>query len=326
MAASLSEPLSGFVRATARLGTSNTRATANARRLPGDRPRGAAVGQGDRRDPRDDRLEPAQAGRRASAGARAGKPVRRLAHRHPRGRPGARRQGPARGARAAAACASSPSTRRRSRESMRHFVHGQHDGLRQGRRGAAGARGGRRRARRRARHRRGHRARWTTPSSRSRTSAHDLETSVQIDLEFHRAIATATHNELFLVLHDSIGQMLVEVRRRNLSRGPRRAPAGGRACTAASATASPHTTPTAAQRGDARPPRPRPGDLDGRDDSLLSRSAAPKLVGLLVGHHLEQRRPAVGALAMHRSRAGAQLRRRRARARRGRRALAPTAA
>jgi GntR family transcriptional repressor for pyruvate dehydrogenase complex len=47
----------------------------------------------------------------------------------------------------------------------------------------------------------------------------NLEASVQIDLEFHRAVATATHNDLFLVLHDSIGEMLVEVRRRNLSRG-----------------------------------------------------------------------------------------------------------
>jgi GntR family transcriptional repressor for pyruvate dehydrogenase complex len=47
----------------------------------------------------------------------------------------------------------------------------------------------------------------------------NLEASVQIDLEFHRAVATATHNDLFLVLHDAIGEMLVEVRRRNLSRG-----------------------------------------------------------------------------------------------------------
>jgi GntR family transcriptional repressor for pyruvate dehydrogenase complex len=47
----------------------------------------------------------------------------------------------------------------------------------------------------------------------------DLEASVRIDIEFHRSVASATHNELFLVLHDSIGQMLVEVRRRNLSRG-----------------------------------------------------------------------------------------------------------
>jgi GntR family transcriptional repressor for pyruvate dehydrogenase complex len=49
---------------------------------------------------------------------------------------------------------------------------------------------------------------------------HDLEKSVQHDLAFHRGLATATHNELFLVLHDSMGEMLVEVRRRNLSRGP----------------------------------------------------------------------------------------------------------
>jgi GntR family transcriptional repressor for pyruvate dehydrogenase complex len=48
---------------------------------------------------------------------------------------------------------------------------------------------------------------------------HDLEKSVNHDLAFHRAIATATHNELFLVLHDSMGEMLLEVRRRNLSKG-----------------------------------------------------------------------------------------------------------
>ena len=48
---------------------------------------------------------------------------------------------------------------------------------------------------------------------------HDLEKSVLHDLAFHRAIATATHNELFLVLHDSMGEMLLEVRRRNLRKG-----------------------------------------------------------------------------------------------------------
>jgi len=47
----------------------------------------------------------------------------------------------------------------------------------------------------------------------------NLEKSVLHDLAFHRAIARATHNELFLVLHDSMGEMLLEVRRRNLSRG-----------------------------------------------------------------------------------------------------------
>ena len=51
-------------------------------------------------------------------------------------------------------------------------------------------------------------------------SVDDLKTSIEVDLDFHRAIAAATHNELFNVLHDSIGEMLVEVRRRNLSLGP----------------------------------------------------------------------------------------------------------
>ena len=48
---------------------------------------------------------------------------------------------------------------------------------------------------------------------------HNLEKSVLHDLAFHRALATATHNELFLVLHDSMGEMLLEVRRHNLARG-----------------------------------------------------------------------------------------------------------
>jgi GntR family transcriptional repressor for pyruvate dehydrogenase complex len=51
-------------------------------------------------------------------------------------------------------------------------------------------------------------------------SVDDLATSIEVDLAFHRAVASATHNELFGVLHDSIGEMLVEVRRRNLSLGP----------------------------------------------------------------------------------------------------------
>jgi GntR family transcriptional repressor for pyruvate dehydrogenase complex len=53
-----------------------------------------------------------------------------------------------------------------------------------------------------------------------RDSVDDLGTSIEVDLAFHRALAEATHNELFGVLHDSIGEMLVEVRRRNLSLGP----------------------------------------------------------------------------------------------------------
>jgi GntR family transcriptional repressor for pyruvate dehydrogenase complex len=39
------------------------------------------------------------------------------------------------------------------------------------------------------------------------------------DLEFHRRIAAATHNELFLILMDSIGSGLIEIRRSNLSTG-----------------------------------------------------------------------------------------------------------
>jgi GntR family transcriptional repressor for pyruvate dehydrogenase complex len=58
------------------------------------------------------------------------------------------------------------------------------------------------------------------PLARMEGSVDDLQTSIEVDLRFHRAIARATHNELFPVLHDSIGDMLVEVRRRNLSLGP----------------------------------------------------------------------------------------------------------
>jgi GntR family transcriptional repressor for pyruvate dehydrogenase complex len=47
----------------------------------------------------------------------------------------------------------------------------------------------------------------------------DLDVCVQADLAFHRALAVATHNELFLMLHDSLGAPLVDVRRRNLERG-----------------------------------------------------------------------------------------------------------
>jgi GntR family transcriptional repressor for pyruvate dehydrogenase complex len=46
----------------------------------------------------------------------------------------------------------------------------------------------------------------------------DLDACVQADLEFHRALAGATHNDLFVALHDSIGETLVEVRRRKLAR------------------------------------------------------------------------------------------------------------
>jgi GntR family transcriptional regulator, transcriptional repressor for pyruvate dehydrogenase complex len=53
-------------------------------------------------------------------------------------------------------------------------------------------------------------------------SCEDVENTVQFDIAFHRALASSTHNELFLVLHDSMGEMLLEVRRRNLARGAAR--------------------------------------------------------------------------------------------------------
>lgn len=54
---------------------------------------------------------------------------------------------------------------------------------------------------------------------RMRDRIDDLEECVQADLEFHRAIAGATGNELFTMLLDSLGAPLVEVRRTNLGRG-----------------------------------------------------------------------------------------------------------
>jgi GntR family transcriptional repressor for pyruvate dehydrogenase complex len=41
------------------------------------------------------------------------------------------------------------------------------------------------------------------------------------DVEFHRAIARATHNELHLLLLDSIGDAQIEIRRENLAGGSR---------------------------------------------------------------------------------------------------------
>jgi GntR family transcriptional repressor for pyruvate dehydrogenase complex len=47
----------------------------------------------------------------------------------------------------------------------------------------------------------------------------DVDEAAICDLEFHRAIARATHNELYLVLMDSIGEALVNIRRENLGAG-----------------------------------------------------------------------------------------------------------
>jgi GntR family transcriptional regulator, transcriptional repressor for pyruvate dehydrogenase complex len=47
----------------------------------------------------------------------------------------------------------------------------------------------------------------------------DVEAAARDDLEFHRLIALATHNELYLVLLDSIGGSLIDIRRENLGSG-----------------------------------------------------------------------------------------------------------
>lgn len=47
----------------------------------------------------------------------------------------------------------------------------------------------------------------------------DVEAAAHDDLEFHRVIARATHNELYLVLMDSIGRSLIDIRRDNLGSG-----------------------------------------------------------------------------------------------------------
>ncbi len=50
-----------------------------------------------------------------------------------------------------------------------------------------------------------------------RMAGADGEAAAELDVEFHRAIARATHNELHLVLLDSIGENLLEVRRATLA-------------------------------------------------------------------------------------------------------------
>lgn len=46
-----------------------------------------------------------------------------------------------------------------------------------------------------------------------------VERSAEADLDFHRALAYATHNDLFLILHDSIGDALATARRETLAAG-----------------------------------------------------------------------------------------------------------
>jgi GntR family transcriptional regulator, transcriptional repressor for pyruvate dehydrogenase complex len=58
--------------------------------------------------------------------------------------------------------------------------------------------------------------RLTTACERMESAIANVEAAARADVEFHREIACATHNELYLVLLDAIGDALVEVRRRNL--------------------------------------------------------------------------------------------------------------
>lgn len=50
----------------------------------------------------------------------------------------------------------------------------------------------------------------------------DVEATSQADVEFHRTIARMTHNSLFVMMLDSIGDILLEVRRETLSEPSRR--------------------------------------------------------------------------------------------------------
>jgi GntR family transcriptional repressor for pyruvate dehydrogenase complex len=54
---------------------------------------------------------------------------------------------------------------------------------------------------------------------RMQAESGDVETAALDDLEFHRVIARATHNELYLVLLDSIGGSQIDIRRANLGSG-----------------------------------------------------------------------------------------------------------
>ncbi|MBA2254186.1 MAG: FadR family transcriptional regulator [Chloroflexi bacterium] len=54
---------------------------------------------------------------------------------------------------------------------------------------------------------------------RMRREAGDVEAAARDDLEFHRMIARATQNDLYLLLMDSIGSALIDIRRRNLGSG-----------------------------------------------------------------------------------------------------------
>jgi len=54
---------------------------------------------------------------------------------------------------------------------------------------------------------------------RMQREAADVDAAANDDLAFHRLIALATQNELFLLLMDSIGSTLIDIRRENLGSG-----------------------------------------------------------------------------------------------------------
>jgi GntR family transcriptional repressor for pyruvate dehydrogenase complex len=62
-------------------------------------------------------------------------------------------------------------------------------------------------------------ARMRTICEQMEAALDDVERAARLDLAFHRAIARATANELYLLLLDSIGEALLEVRRGNLRTG-----------------------------------------------------------------------------------------------------------
>lgn len=54
---------------------------------------------------------------------------------------------------------------------------------------------------------------------RMQREAGNVDAAARDDLEFHRLIARATHNDLFLLLMDSVGTSLIDIRRENLGSG-----------------------------------------------------------------------------------------------------------
>ncbi len=55
--------------------------------------------------------------------------------------------------------------------------------------------------------------------TRMQNETSDFDAAARDDLEFHRRIARATHNELFLLLLDSIGSSLIDIRHSNFEAG-----------------------------------------------------------------------------------------------------------